>query len=256
METLKSSWVLPALNGDMIVHYDPASGIERQWELTGSKQDNGYRVTQAVTYSDGGTNSFAVFCGATLLDAVLSGDSNLVSSAVNYQCSYAFNDIWQDPDSGKILLASAQSGGSCIHVLDPQHPDWRADFETIEPPGKIAAILTNTAQVWTNLASFSKPAWERNPVEVILTAADPTHPVAQSIQGFSSTPAFLNYTWGQHRQDPLDWDRDTVLADNPEYRDKRDNRSPYDWTQSQILDYIAADDDGGTGRALWGRPWQ
>ncbi|QBG46447.1 hypothetical protein EGM51_03185 [Verrucomicrobia bacterium S94] len=240
------------LNDDQIVHFNPATLEERSWILTGNKQDTGYRVTQAVYYPDGNENKIFVLCGATLLDAAPSGDSNLVSSAVNYQCSYAFNDLWQDSSSGKILLASAQSGGSCIHIIDPQHPDWHSDFEALEPPGKIASIIANTDQIKTLLETFTKPAWERDPVEVVLTAANPSHPVAQDIMSYSDTPVFMNYYWDSYAQDPDDWDRDTVLASNPEYRDKRDGRRSYTKTESWILGQVATEDDGGEGIAMWG----
>ncbi|MDZ8120502.1 hypothetical protein [Pontiella agarivorans] len=241
-----------ALNGDSIVHFDPRSGEQNEWVITGNKGSAGYRVTQVASYPDGDSFKYFVLCGATLSIATPSGDSNIVSSAANYQCSYAFNDLWQDPDSGKIVLASAQSGGSCIHIIDTRHSNWLPAFEALNPPGKIAAIIANTAQTKAQLSTFTKPAWERDPVEVILTAASPTHPVAQDVISYSDTPVFMNYYWDSFAQDPDDWNRDTVLATNPEYRDKRDSRRSYTKTEAWILSQVGAEDDGGEGIAMWG----
>ncbi|MDF7825551.1 hypothetical protein P4B35_16110 [Pontiellaceae bacterium B12227] len=250
-----------ALNGDSIVKFDPVTGDMNEWELTGDKGAAGYRVTQAETYVDGTGYNYFILCGATLLIGTPSGDSNVVSSAQNYHCSYAFNDMWKDPASGKFILASAQSGGSCIHIIDTTHTDWLTDFEQLAPPGKIADIIANTAQVHTDLAGFTKPAWERDPLEVVLTQGDPSHPVAQSIMNDPDlhTPLFLDYSWSSNAQDPLDWDRDTVLSNNPTYRDKRDTRripsgeTDYVWTQAEVIAEVIKDkNSGGNGLAMWG----
>ena len=242
-----------SLNTHQIMQLDTASGTAGHRILTGNLQDAGYRVTQTDIYTDGGTQKYFILCGATLLIGTPSGDSNIVSSTANYQCGYAFNDMWKDSATGKFLLASAQSGGSCIHIIDTQHPSWLTDYENLAPSGKIADIIANTANVWSNLASFSKPAWERDPIEVVLTSAGPNHSVAVDIRTNHDSPVFLNSYSDTHVQDPLDWDRNTALSNNPTYRDKRDGRRQYVWTQAQILaDITPALGDGGTGLAMWG----
>ncbi|VGO20480.1 Lambda-carrageenase [Pontiella sulfatireligans] len=239
------------LNSQSASRFDLASETSQVYPLT-AIGDAGYRVTQVETIPDGAGFQYFMICGTHIV-LRSSLDTNVVATVEKIAGKYSYNDLWKDPANGKLLLASAQSGGSCIHIVDPRHADWKTDFANLNPPGKIQTILDNTAQVWTNLAGFSKPAWERDPVEVVLTSANPTHPVAMDIQASYDSPVFLNYYWDNHVQDPLDWDRDNVLSSNPTYRDKRDGRKSYTWAQAQILADIEPElDDGGTGLAMWG----
>jgi hypothetical protein len=230
------------------IRFDPVSGTYQPYPLT-AIGDAGYRVTQTEAISDRGTNTYFMICGTHIVLRP-SLDTNVTATVEKIAGTYAYNDMWKD-DSGRILLASAQSGGSAIHIIDPAHPDWKTDFANLNPPGKIQTILANTESVWTQLETFTKPAWERDPVSVTLTSANNTHPVATNIMAHYDSPVFLGYTFSSHVQDPLDWDRSTVLSNNPVYRDKRDGRKIYDWTQSQVLSDITPEVNS-YGFSMWG----
>ena len=210
----------------------------------------GYRVAQAEMISDGEERKLLILFGdrIVLMDSVSApGKVDLLSSR------YAYNDLWKDSGSGRIVLASAQSGGSAIHIVDPQHPDWKSAYQNLNPPGKIRAILQNTDTVRSNLKRFKRPQWERQPLPVYFLSENQKtkfvrNKVKQLRKDYPGSPVFLNYLSTSETEK---WDRS--VFGNEVYENKRDRRRSYELTQKEVLDkrrkLYRADSPGG---AYWG----
>ncbi|MDZ8117827.1 PQQ-binding-like beta-propeller repeat protein [Pontiella agarivorans] len=238
-----------SLGNQGISRFDLDSKSYQEYTLPRKMGASSYRVTQVETIPKGDDFQYLMLCGTHI---VLRDDLNSTDQTPPEMLggTYAYNDLWKD-DAGRLILASSQSGGSCLHVIDPRTPGWKEAFSNLKPPGKIAEILKMTADVRARLATFKKPAWERDPVEVVLTQANPDHPVAKQIAANYNSPVFLKYLWNNHVQDPADWDRETVLKNNPSYLKKRDRRKKYDWTQEQVIADISTEYDGAAGVSMW-----
>lgn len=150
---------------------------------------------------------------------------------------YSFNDIWKDPRSNKILLASIQSGGSGIHILDPSQPDWKNALENFQPTGKIARVLSNTQQVREQLQLEERPSVKTSARKVyFLTEAlsGELEQHALELEKEHGNPVFLQ---GQHMNKVEDWDRVTVTSEL--YREKRDRRKSYVLSPEEALDQLS-----------------
>ncbi len=210
--------------------------------------DAGYRVTQSEVISDQGTDVYFVLCGTDL--KLIPLDFN-TSAAEEFRADYAFNDMWKDPASGKILLASAQSGGSCIHIINPSLTGWKSAYENLNPPGKIQTIKQNIQTVENNLAGFTAPAWEREPIDVYLPGS--THAVAQNIEANYDTPVFMGGYWHGGHVQTTNWRANAEFAPfNPKYLTRLDTRNSYDRTQQQVLNDIQPDWSGEPALDFWG----
>lgn len=222
-------------------------------DLTGYSPWNslGYRSAQPETIPDGaGGYQYLFLSGASVGLVPATMATNTVEVL---HCDYAFNDVWRDSEA-RIILASSQSGGSGIHVLDTSDSSWKTAYEHLAPPGKIAAILANAIELADQLDSFTAPAWEREPVPVYLMTegTDGLESLVESITNNYASPIFLGGEYMPHVQDPLDWDRDTRLAECPSYRDRRDSRRTYDLTYDGVMALIQPLYAGNPGASFWG----
>jgi hypothetical protein len=232
------------------VRVDPADGRQTEFKIAGlrNKLDgNGYRVVQPEIVAGDAGNRYFVLFGSRILLVPL--DLNASKTEV-LASRYAFNDMWKDAASGKIILASSQSGGSCVHILDLKNPNWKKAYENLAPPGKIARILTNTNLVRNSLPAFRRPAWEREPLPVYLMSE--TIPKSQEervnkIKSLGKSPIFLtSYFMGKAEN----FDRAGIR--NEKYRDRRDRRKDYSMTQAQALAAILPKYEGSPGISFWG----
>lgn len=239
-----------SLGGQMAGKLVPQTGETYYYPLS-SIGPNSYRTTQPETILDGTDEPLYFLFSGNYITLTPDMNTNTVDSAAieRIGAPYAFNDIWKD-SSGRILLASAQSGGSCVHVIDPLHADWKEDFKALDPPGKIQTILSNAEAMWTQLETFTKPAWEREPQKVYEGGNSGTHSVAQNITANDGAFTFLNSSPGLSQQEPS-WRTDSALA-MPEYwQEKRDNRKDYDMTQAEILTAAESALQDFDGIAFW-----
>ncbi len=154
---------------------------------------------------------------AKVRTALRDGNSFVVAS------KYSFNDMWKDPKRNKIILASSQSGGSCVHVLDLAHSNWKRAYTNLSPPGKIEAVLANTNAVRDHLQTYVRPARERDPLPVYLlseSVPDSVKGLVNTIKASYDSPVFLE---NAHMPKVEDWDRSSIQ--NEKYRNKRDQRN-------------------------------
>lgn len=209
---------------------------------------NGYRVAQTVAIGQPGRQQFLIAFGSRLILSPL--DFN-VDSMELLSCGYSFNDLWKDPLTGRVVLGSAQSGGSCIHVLDPSDRQWKNQFVALQPRGKLKTLLDNTATARKQLQDFRSPSYERPPKPVyMMTESLPgdIEKQALDLEHRYGSPVFLK---GHHMREAEAWDRSTVGSE--QYRRRRDRRKSYTLTQQQVLDRILPlYDTDRRGVAFWG----
>jgi len=169
---------------------------------------------------------------------------------------YAFNDLWHDKHNKKLLLASVQSGGSQIHVIDYTNDKWKKAYQNIQPQGNIQNILDHTAQIRKDLDKFKAPKWERDPKAVYFVSdlaannkKEPSNEIIERIHKRYDSPIFPSYK-NPDKQDPADWDRDTMS--NEFYRTRRDRRMKYVLTQEEIVNQLRPVYENYQGLAMWG----
>ncbi|MDO7173141.1 hypothetical protein [Mariniflexile sp. AS56] len=206
----------------------------------------GYRVAQPTTIKDGNSFKFLTLIGNNILLSTPGLDAKTTEILDG---KYSYNDMWKDPATNKIILASSQSGGSCIHVMDTDNPKWKKAYENLAPPGKISTILSNSSKVRERLKSFKKPSWERAPLPVYLMSENLStalsKSVAKNISEHYKSPLFLNTPRG----DKENWDRSTMS--NKVYSEKRDQRMKYVLSQEQVLENIIPKFENAPGIAYW-----
>ena len=221
-----------------------------QYQLT--KLGFGYSVVQPELITDVATEKYFFLVG----NKIVLVDKDLdASSEEKLETKYSYYDMWRKPNSNKIIFASCQSGGSQIHIMDTGNPDWKTAYVNLIPQGKIQDILTNTAQLRTNLASYSKSASQRDARDIYFmtesTGNGLAKTTADNIRANYDTPVFLG---GSHMSQAENWDRSSM--ENTKYRNRRDGRRNYIYSQQQAIDHITAwydeTPEADKGIAYWG----
>ncbi|QBG46445.1 hypothetical protein EGM51_03175 [Verrucomicrobia bacterium S94] len=209
----------------------------------------GYRVAQPEQIKDGKENKLFVLFGSRvlLLPTDLKADPEKTEVLVN---RFAYNDMWKPSDKNLIILASAQSGGSCVHIINLDSSDWKTAYENLMPPGNIREMIEKTAQARQQLKSFKKPDWETDrPVVTFMTESRKGSggPYIEIIEkaGYSS-PVFLG---GKHLPRVENVDRSGF---HPDYQKKRDRRKKYVFSEKEMTKELIDCFDGVPGIAYWG----
>ncbi|MFC3120791.1 hypothetical protein [Agaribacter flavus] len=198
----------------------------------------GYRVSQTEMVDIDGTPHFFTLYGSRVLITPQSLDPSKVEVISS---RYSYNDMWKFAGQNKFVLASAQSGGSAIHVLDIEDPAWKDEYHALVPPGNISQILANSSMTRQQLMTFSKPDWEQQAQAVWLMSENTSslsgvaRDVYVDIEENYDSPIFLKSFWTSRAED---WDRSGMQ--NKAYRDRRDGRRKYDLSQKEFLDDIVA----------------
>lgn len=206
----------------------------------------GYRVLQSRMIDDGGEEKLAALFGACMfiMDTDFSEDNLEVLTT-----KYAYNDLWQDDESGRLILASAQSGGSAIHVIDPSHANWKTAYQELTPPGKIASILDNTSIARAQLKNYDEANYPA-PNSKIAYFMTESRTGVEDILDEAAQSEHLQFLNGYHVSHCEVWDRSNLSSEL--YQDKRDGRKKYDLTQQESLDMLLPLYDDTCGVAHWG----
>lgn len=212
-----------------------------------------YLVSQTEVIPKGNSHQYFILAGPSI--ALMEPDFNFNTTEVLIG-KYAFNDLWHDTQNNKMLLASVQSGGSCVHIIDYQNPQWKKGYQNLTPPGKIQSILSNTELAKKELAKFKAPNWERQPKPVYFVSDLDANrkkrnykETIASLHAKYDSPIFLGYR-NTDKEDPAKWNRDTMS--NEFYRERRDRRMKYTASQSDILDKLRPIYKEYKGLAMWG----
>ena len=216
----------------------------------------GYRVVQTEIIPDGNSYQYFSLIGNSI--ALTAPNLNL-NNTEKLLCKYSFNDLWHDHTNKRMILASSQSGGNAIHVIDYTNPNWKTAYRNLDPPGNIQVILDNTQAVRDNLENYTAPSWQRAQKSVWFVSdlnnrnnnnSAYVRNLAQDINTNYSSPILMASVNLPNVQDPNDWNRDTMS--NVFYRDRRDGRKNYIRTQSQVLDEILPEYADEVGLSYWG----
>lgn len=189
----------------------------------------GYRMSTIAIVADGDSYLYYVHFGSRIY--IVSPDPAVTSAEILIG-NYAFNGLCNDDENMKLILASAQSGGSCLHVIDYTDDSWKDRFRELEPPGKMAKILNNTADFRSKLMGFTKPAWERETNDLYVMVGGASEDVVADLTAINpDCPKFID--GADIYPHCEDWDRSAL--ENEVYRDKRDERKTYDYTAEQVI---------------------
>ncbi|QWG10623.1 PQQ-binding-like beta-propeller repeat protein [Flammeovirga kamogawensis] len=208
----------------------------------------GYRIVEPeVIEFEGKTNYLTLFGSRIFLFSTTYSSDDERKIIPN---NYAFNDLFKDTQNNRLLLASAQSGGSCIHVIDINNNDWVEEFPALEPPGNIAKILDNSASVREQVASFQRPNREREPLEVYFVSDEKDEYTGPIIEAMNSNSYGAQFYANKHMPKVENWDRSAM--ENETYKNKRDGRKKYTLTQDEVLSTLTPLYEEGIGLNTWG----
>ncbi|WP_203458113.1 MULTISPECIES: PQQ-binding-like beta-propeller repeat protein [unclassified Lacinutrix] len=208
-----------------------------------------YRVIQPEVIDNNGKPAYMALFGSNI---VLSNIGEPQGNAEVIPTRFSFNDMFKDPNANKVILASAQSGGSAVHIIDFDNNDWKSDYKKLNPPGKIQEILSNSADIKQNLKSFKKPSYQKESAPVYFMSENRKKQGVgakiDKIEAKYNNPIFL--TGGNF--DKEKWDRSSMTSEK--YRNKRDRRMKYILSQDEVLEIIKKkhQKSNGKGISYWG----
>jgi len=208
-----------------------------------------YRVIQTDVFKNEGKFAYVTLFGSNILINNL-GDKDANAEVVPTR--FSFNDMYKDPNANKMILASAQSGGSAIHIIDFDDKNWKKDFKKLNPPGKIQSILANSKTIKDNLKKFDKPAYQKESATVYFMSErrkkSGVGAAIDKIEGKYYNPIFLN----GGNFDKENWDRSAMPSEI--YKNKRDGRMKYRLSQEEVLAILTKKQkqSNGKGISYWG----
>ncbi|MFI3322027.1 MAG: hypothetical protein R3Y50_05830 [Rikenellaceae bacterium] len=241
-----------------IISFTPADSKERLIDINSYKTDKiiqfGYRVVQTEAVdSKNGYSYFTKYGNNIVLN---DSDFNIDNGEI-LKCRFSFNDMCYDSDNNFIIFASAQSGGSCVHIINLNNPKWKAQYENLVPKGKITKILNNSEKAKLELESFKAPEYEREPLPVYLLSEkrEGVEELVDSLNRHYTSPVFLSSLgtdsgFGTDGKAEV-WDREKELT-SERYINKRDQRRKYVMSHDEIVAAHSIGYEGEPGAAFWG----
>jgi hypothetical protein len=213
----------------------------------------GYRVAQTEIIKKNGKNQLFLLYGElfTILPVTITNTKNKSNNKTNptlYRGKYSYNDLWRDPLTGNLILASAQSGGSNFHIINTSSNTWEKSLESLTASGKLATILNNTGTLKSNVAHYKthKDFNKKNPVYLMSDFKKTPKKQRDFVTKNYESPIFLGYgSLGSE-------DYDRSIINNKVYRNKRDKRQKYDLSQEEILKRAKSLYANTPGAAFWG----
>ncbi|MFI3318242.1 MAG: hypothetical protein SNH88_03540 [Rikenellaceae bacterium] len=245
--------------GGYILEYDPAAKkdvVFSNTDLAASETNKfGYRVTQSEVMLINGKPQHINIFGSIIMMPTYTNTKATTKVLVS---KYAYNDMTKDATSTKLILASEQGGGNCIHIFDVTDPAWEKAYEELVPKGNITSILESSADFRAKMEAFKVPSYENlnaRPKVYFMSESpnrDPnTKAITDKIHASYPSPIFLNGGNSGGSEKPELWKRDTMP--NAHFRDRRDRRQKYQNSQDKILANVAKAYEGDSkGMSMWG----
>ena len=206
----------------------------------------GYDIAHTEVVSEKGKNVYFTRAGSKIhLYTPGADDKDL--ERINGK--YSYNDICKVPHENKVILASSQSGGSALHIIDIDNSKWKKTYKNLVPEGKISDILKNTKEIKDNLQSYKKPTSENKSESVYLMSEkipNNLKSLKNSLYDTYKNPVFLN---SLHMRNVENWDRSAVP--NEKYKKSRDRRKKYTLTSDQAFNQITKKLENAPGVAYW-----
>lgn len=231
------------VNDILVTTYDHANEEIIYSRIT--KMSFGYDIAHTTTIKQNGQTMYLTRVGRQI-DIYNPEDG---TNEERLMGKYAYNDMYKDPITNKVILASSQSGGSSIHIIDTDNKNWKQSFEDLEPIGKIATILENAKKTKEELKKYKKPNYQGESQTVYFM----TESVPSNLQDFKNeltsnykSPVFLN---SMFFRDVENWDRSNVP--NEKYKKSRDRRKKYVLNQKDAINQIVSGFEGEPGIAYW-----
>ncbi|WP_366184309.1 hypothetical protein [Flavobacterium ovatum] len=207
----------------------------------------GYRLASAEAIPDANSFKYYVLFGNRMF--LVSPDKNGEKTEI-IESNYAFNDMCKDASTKKLILGSAQSGGSCIHVIDYTNNNWKKDFEKLNPPGKIFKILENTKDFSLKLRKFKAPNWENQKVAVKVLSSGLNREEIDALARINSKNPVIIEEVKKLYPHVENWDRS--ILDNKVSRETRDDRKKADLTSTEAFNLFKKGlDDSKSGIQYW-----
>ncbi|MCL7754587.1 PQQ-binding-like beta-propeller repeat protein [Polaribacter sp. Z022] len=232
------------VNDMLVTTYNTKSGKFLSDKI--SKISFGYDIAHTEVVFQKGKNTYFTRVGSKI-HLYQPGESN--KSIERIVGKYAYNDICKIPNSNKVILASSQSGGSAIHIIDLDNSNWKNSFKNLVPKGKITTIIKNTNKIKNNLKKYTKPVVENQSQKVyLMTEKIPSNLVSLKEKLFKEyqNPYFFN---SLNMRNVENWDRSNVP--NEKYKKSRDRRKRYTLTSDESYNQITKKLEGTSGVAYW-----
>ena len=202
----------------------------------------GYRVAQPEVVNYQSKKSFFLLYGNRL--AIFPVDSTIHDVTI-YTSHYSFNDMWRIENTNKIILASVQSGGSDIHIIDLDNERWSDEFEALEPTGKMQRVNQNVQTLKKQVNAY-RPQYQNKPVYFMSDNRNADPRVIEHLRENYQSPVFLNYgNLGSENYD-------RSIIKNKAYRNKKDRRQKYNLSQEDVLAKAKKLYKGDHGASFWG----
>ena len=206
----------------------------------------GYDISQTEVVSQNGENIYFTRAGSKIhLYAPGSPEKDLERIVGKY----AYNDLCKIPNANSVVLASSQSGGSAIHIINLDNSKWKKGFKNLVPKGKIAKIIENTNKIKDNLKKYTKSVSEEKSQTVYLMSEK----IPNNLENLKNNlfeeyqnPYFLNFS---NMRNVENWDRSNVP--NNKYKKSRDRRKKYTLTSDQAFNQITKRLENAPGVAYW-----
>ena len=222
------------INDSQLMVYDMSEKTHQQVYFPdyGKEFDRfGYRIVTPDVINYKGENKYMTLLGSRIFmfsnNFWEDGEKEIIAN------TYAYNDFCRDKASGKMILASAQSGGSCIHVIDLSNDEWTKEFEEFVPSGNIKKIMDNTAKIRNQVESFQKPSYEREPLPTYFISESRSTITSHYIDAMNSNTYGAQFYGNLHMPKVENWDRSEMESDY--YRDRRDGRKDYTLTPTRSI---------------------
>ncbi|WP_152286251.1 PQQ-binding-like beta-propeller repeat protein [Flavicella marina] len=206
----------------------------------------GYRVTQTEVIQSNTTFEYVTLKGEFMFITKPSADFKEIEVL---ESTFSYNDMHHDELNKKLILASAQSGGNQIHIVDYTHKKWKKAYEKLMPKGNIASILRETDVVKKNLKNYSRPKEEREPLKVTLMSPPSRHNFTVEMQRIKDSYKNLSFMGYAFLKDVGTWDRSNIEIAS--FRDVRDGRKKYESNAGQVVKNIISKYNEN-GLCTWG----
>ncbi|MEM0965851.1 MAG: hypothetical protein AAGJ81_06865 [Verrucomicrobiota bacterium] len=220
---------------------DLSTGVSTFHEEDFNRPFKTYRFSTLTDVPNGSGYKMFILCGnkVVLRSADLSDDLGSVLMP------HAPHSMWHDRDKNRILFASAQSGGSSIHIVDLSMPYWKQALRDLDPPGKLRSMKANYTDIREKVRGFVRPAWERLPDQMIEVSGGATHETAVALREKYGTvnPLFMTFAHTTNVEQQ-GWKNSVetttvepvVTPANEPYLQRFDNGITYGRTRQQLLD--------------------
>ncbi|ONI45554.1 hypothetical protein AN642_01435 [Epulopiscium sp. SCG-B10WGA-EpuloA2] len=153
-------WVAPIDYEALTNKYDSSKVYMAEYDAD-QQVGRGYRMG-ALSFVDGTTlgktqaDSFIVNLDATRI-CKYTTDGKLLDV---YLSKFAYNDGIYDPETGLFYLASEQSGGDTIRIIDMKNDNWSNIFKSIEAEGLLLEVIDNLVETNKQIDDFVAPSYK------------------------------------------------------------------------------------------------